>query len=608
MSDKRRPQDSQSESAPLFRETSDGSHEPPTIVLSTHFAIGPLLSRGCLLSVDDLASSTIDTKNGPRFHTSNGSMMSEPIDAAVASARNVIPICIQLAPGRSVRQTPVKGTTFSVEAVCLSDVRALLFRNEKEKARFSSIEFGNYSLEGLGLSLKAEPSVFPQPGSETRLVTDATSIEVGVEQPPVSTVEGADKTTSNVRSVIREAECVSGFVAYLFTASPGRKQWMRGVEALASRKAVWKDQASWPEKLTTAILNQASTDAEGALAGSVVDVLRGYPVEDGWPSARVLSEIATRALERMASGTEKDVRDMKLWSDRAADVLGAKVEPQSMSDEAFALQRAVLLLLLRGDVEAIGAGVTAASGRQKPGPQVFGIAGSLAALRTGLRSLPSRCKIGSDQQAPGRLLAYLGDLFLALLKHGLNPAFWPTDVPRPTVTYRSIRPLQGEWVITVAGEEISRIPAEFDTGLERLLTMGRDLGYEFEERGDTGLATYVPQADGDRRPVYLRVVKTGSADDAVVRFSSPTLRLVGVNSRARLPRELLLKLLMHNSRPDMNCRFAIEDEEGIIVVLVDQLLGTLDDAEFNRHVHHVAQVAHDFQLSRDTSHGPGTVS
>jgi hypothetical protein len=174
----------------------------------------------------------------------------------------------------------------------------------------------------------------------------------------------------------------------------------------------------------------------------------------------------------------------------------------------------------------------------------------------------------------------------------------PSSLSPPVISYRPIRTLQGEWIVTISSGEVARRVAEFDRGLERLLTMGRHLGFEFEEHGTSGLVTQVTRPNGHRRPVYLDLLQREQSSGAIVRFSSPMLNLVGLQSRARLPKEFLLDLLVRNSSPEMNCRFAIVDADSVIVALVDQLLATLDEAELKQHVQHVAQVADDFELSR----------
>jgi hypothetical protein len=378
---------------------------------------------------------------------------------------------------------------------------------------------------------------------------------------------------------------------------------MQGVERLFASKPKTSDALTWPERVVNAALARSRevANADDALLTATVDVLAKYPVESGWPAEQVLAEVTDGARTRGTSLDERATRELARWSERAADVLASRAEPQSLADNGYVLQRAVLLLLLRGDLDGMSEGTVPSDGALRPGPQVVGIASALAALRTGLRAMPFRYKTASDQQAPGRLLAYLGEAFLGMLQDPEQNSLIPSLMPSPKVSYRPIRTLQGEWIVTVSSKEMTRTVAEFDRGLERLLTMGRHLGFEFEEHGMSGLVTHVPRPDGRRRPVYLDVLQSERSGGAVVRFSSPTLKLVGTNSRSRLPKEFLLDLLVRNSSPEMNCRFAIVDDDSTIVALVDQLLATLDEAELKQHVQHVAQVADEFELSRDVS-------
>jgi len=83
----------------------------------------------------------------------------------------------------------------------------------------------------------------------------------------------------------------------------------------------------------------------------------------------------------------------------------------------------------------------------------------------------------------------------------------------------------------------------------------------------------------------------------MVRFSAPALTLLSVGPKPRLTRDLAFNLLKRNADPGMSCRFAINDRSTEVLVLVDQLLSTLDDAEFVHHIEHVAKVAADFKLA-----------
>lgn len=574
----RRPRKRKAAVPDLFRDRDDTAHggQPALKVLSSNFTIGPLLARGCLLSSD--GGHDTFTATSAQFDTA-------AVTALMGSARNVIPIGVGLKAGRSVRSITIPGVKGHLEAVALSDVDALFFRSDKEKARFTSLEFGNYSLDALNLPCKIADDTFP-PSDEAVVPAIADTAEPSV--------------ASDLNAALRRTESLAGLVAYLFNASPGRAIWMRGVQALtADGRRVTNSPRTWPERISGSIADRSAPirDSDDALLVSAIEVLSGLPLEEGWPSHEVLGRIRECATTLVPPADEKVGRDISVWADRALEILDARAEPSSLADDAHVLPRAILLLLLRGELDAILTGIAASTGNQRPGPQVLGVAGALAAYRTGLRALPNRCKSGPDRAASTAMLSYLGELFLALLCQS-DLSLFPARFPRPQVTYRRIKALQGEWVVTIDGTECARIAATFDSGLERLLTMGRDLGFEFEEHGDTGLVTKVVKSDGKPRPVYLKVLKGDTVGGAVVRFSSPTLKLVGSNSRSKLSKEVLLKLLIRNADSDMNCRFAIEDDESLIVVLVDQLLGTLDEAEFRKHVYHVAHVAAEFDPGR----------
>jgi hypothetical protein len=575
----------------LFKDGNDGAFEgAPSLVLTTNFDVAPLLARGCLLSEEQDLARPAESDGATGFIAGRSPLSGHQVSRVMRAARNVIPIAIELRPTRQVRRVGVAGREITTEAICLADVQRLLFRSEKEMARFAGLEFGNYSLQSTGLELKADPPSFgneaavPE-GSAAQLLAES---DVSGEQDAAT-----PRFTDELAQTIRRADCVAGALAYLMTGSPGRRSWMSGVQAVCSGKHQWVNGASsWPQKTFAALLGDVGEimDADRALLTALVATIFPMPVEEGWAPDRVLAETRRLALEY---ASEKHFRELAAWADRAAEVLAARSEPQSLSDDGHIVPRAVLLVLLRGDLENIISGC--AVGPHRPGVQVLGIASTLAAFRAGARALPSRFKAGPPGQGSERLLEYLGELFLALVQHGSNAVF-PASIHRPTVRYRHIQPLQGEWVISVARKELARIAATFAPGLDRVFSMGRDLGYTFEEHGDSGLATTITHPAGSKRPVYVKVLSGRLGRGVVVRFSSPAAMLIG-KSRARLPKDLLLDLLRRNAEPDVNCRFAIENE-GLIVVLVDQLLETLDESEFKRHIQHVAEVAEAFELDR----------
>jgi hypothetical protein len=484
----------------------------------------------------------------------------------------------------------------------------MVFRTEKERDRFETLDFSNYDLTGAGISLGVDPSLFEGAAGEPNATPGTQAPEAQAPGSPLVDVDSRSAKSSSIDNAIRavrSADCLTGLLAFLLTGSPGRRPWMQGMQRLFAKKP--KEPAmSWPERMVSAALGKPAEapTVEKALLSAIVEVVRRYPVESGWPAEQALAEVTSAAKGRIEPNDERAVADVDRWASRAADVLASRAEAQSLADDGFVLQRAVLLLLLRGDLEGLSAGEAEASGPQRPGPVVRGTAGALAALRTGLRALPARHKRAIDSSAPGHWLAYLGEVFLALLQTANPSALVPPNLPAPTVLYRSIRTLHGEWIVSIASKEVARTPLEVDRGLERLLTMGQHLGFEFQEHGDNGLLAMVSPVTERARPVYLELIRTEHGSGPMVRFSAPALKVMGVGSRARMSRDLAFELLKRNADPGMNCRFAVNDDATEVLVLVDQLLATLDDAEFLQHIKHVASVAEDFDLSRNV----GTVS
>jgi len=590
------------EAGPLFQGTTGPLLEKPrTIVLSSNFTVGPLLARGALLPDALEGDALLASDTSLRLRWAHGSLADGSVSALVESARNVIPIAIRLRPDHSVRRLAIPGCSDSVEAICVSDVEALAFRTEKERDRFESLEFSNYDLSSTGICLCVDPSLFEEAvsgptatsGPESPQAQDAPTSPADVDSQPATSANIDDE----IRAV-RTADCLTGLLAFLLTHSPGRRSWMNGVQYLFTKNAR-RRAGSWPERLASAALGGPvdASPAEKALLTALVAVLRRYPVEGGWPSEQVLADTVEQAKGCLASQDERASGELDRWAARANDVLASKAEPQSLADDGFVLQRATLLLLLRGDLDGLAGGEVTLNGARRPGALVRGTAGALAAMRTGLRAMPARFKAASDMSAPAHWLQYLGEVFLTLLQTPNPIALVPSHLPSPTVTYRPIRTLQGEWVTSTSSHEIARTSIEVDHGLERLLTMGQHLGFDFQEHGDDGLVASVPAEDGRAHPVYLELIQTGHGNGPMVRFSAPALTLLSVGPKPRLTRDLAFNLLKRNADPGMSCRFAINDRSTEVLVLVDQLLSTLDDAEFVHHIEHVAKVAADFKLA-----------
>src|SRR5262245_26971407 len=145
----------------LFGDTETAERQKPkVVVLSSNFTIGPLLSRGCLLPDALEGDAIIESRMPLRLLWFADAVPTNWVEALVASARNVTPIAIRLFRGRKVREIPVGNRTTRVECIAIADVEQLFFKSDKDRARFESLEFGNYALAGSGLRTGVDEALF----------------------------------------------------------------------------------------------------------------------------------------------------------------------------------------------------------------------------------------------------------------------------------------------------------------------------------------------------------------------------------------------------------------------------------------------------------------
>lgn len=540
------------------------------VVLCSNFSVGGLFSRGCLLPGFVEPPGTIED-SWETWRSATDQLPAKWVSSLTGSGRNIIPIALLLTADRSTRRISGNSQQFEIEAVCLGDVDALAFRSEKELERFRSLEFSNYDLASTSVSFVVMPHVFEGPDN-----TDETASLAALD-------------LTSVQAAVRGADCITGLIAALATQSPGVKSWMTDFQTLLKKTKGGSAKATWPRKLFNASLTSdgPASSVGDALLSACATTLREYPVEGGWPSEDFLARVTAIALERAAE-RDKLHHDIQVWARRAADVIASRAEPQSLADDAFVAERAVLLLLLRGDTNGLEG---MRHGDALPGAQVQALSMTMACYRTGLRALPSSYKHKDSW------VRYLGELFVDSLANG---AAGPSKeiLARLKVDYRSERPLQGEWTVSLDKDPITVVPSHSDRGLERLFALGRDLGYELREFGDDQLAASVEVA-GKPRDVILGIVRRTGGAGASVRFSSPAARLSGPLSRTRIPKEMLIGLLMQHSAKHVSCRFAIDPEFTRVDVVADHLLSTLDEAEFKTHMVNVATMAAELLMSRD---------
>jgi hypothetical protein len=306
----------------------------------------------------------------------------------------------------------------------------------------------------------------------------------------------------------------------------------------------------------------------------------------------------------MGKGLSAEDSDRLLvWENKCREVLNVVSTPPEFLDEKSIPFRAAMLFILRKDVESI-ARTRDDSSSLPIGKQVRCLAALMAASRMGLRRLPAQFKIPPGGDIAKKWLGSLGSRIIEDLVQPEDKS--STAFVKLKNEYRSLGTLQGEWVIRRGPTELFRITRFFEPDLLRIHAIGTSLGYEMEEYGELGLKTRFSWKSGRAQTVFLELVRRSSKDQAVLRFWSPALNLAPARKSKKSPwpatklkRGLglngLVDLLERNAKTSMNCRFAVDREKELLVVIVDQLLATMDEQEFSKHVEHVAKTADDFE-------------
>ena len=572
-------------------------------VLCSNWSIGPLLARGCLLppGAGDLTEiSFFDEQHRDALLFSRRSIPAGWCAALRESRRNTFPIGIRLrGSGMRLGKSP---TDMSGRAISIGDVDALVFSDSKEMKNFSSMAFADLDPMGLGVTLEVVPEVFE--GSDP----DEES-----EQPQTTAVAAHSPTDDPARIQLRRADALAALRAVLLAAAPGTRPWVESLLRTSGKAGdVEGEEGAWVAAIMRGILTSGEEKEQSLesalLAGCSSVLLEEFGLEAGWPATEVLARIEEATRRRCADDVlAADGPTFERWSERCREVLEARVEPQPLRDDRSVGLRAIIFLLLRAEIEPI---LETQSGEDsgtvlEVGPQVRTLAACLAAVRTGLRSLPSELKILKGSVEPRSWTDYLGRGVLAHL--GYESELRRTDADALTANYRTIGLLQGEWVLAEGGRELTRKPREVDPALTRLAAMGRELGYDLAEHGDAALGVSLRWPDGRGQPVFLGVRRDNVGASPIVRFWSPALDVSSGGKGAKkwptpalnkTKKTFLLYLLERNASPDLSCRFAISREEEAVIVLVDQLLATLDDQEFQQQIEHVARVADDFERER----------
>ncbi len=595
----------------LGKTTEAVTEDESVVVLSSNFSLPKFLERGCLLPpiFGEREDCEFLEKWKDEIPHRPGALPPSWSSGVEQSGRNMFPIGIRLKESRSVRSIQNKGKE-RFPMLLIEDMQELVFRNEEESSDFREWQFQEFDIESLGIRSKVDPSVFN--GEELATVSSEEYIDGRSDDSEIS------ERDLSLRDAFRRADMASGLLAVYAREAPAIPYWLERFSKLSSGVTdIEPDAQHIPTYLFRGMIrpgNGRGADLDGRLIESTIDVLVRYPLEAGWPATTILEEIYVAVRDDLESVTQSRWNDeLNAWYEHSKAVLEGEKEVREVTDDGSIVRRALLLLLLRGDMDSIEESIDRTRKNQstlRVGTDVGVLAMSLAGCRRGLRVLDSRYKTNFQCDDPVLWMEYLGRYFIdqidsrlkGVVKKKRRKKKQEATGPVFDVSYRKVATLQGEWVFSIDGKMFLRRPARFDEGLLRLLHLGTDLGYVFDEYEDDKLVTEIRLDSGDSQRVVIELLADVVFDSREVRFwalvrplkflkkSEPTPKS-GVFKK--VAKEFLLQLLMRSGDDDMNCSFAVSRKRGGIIVKADQPFSTLDELEFKKRLVQVATAANE---------------
>jgi hypothetical protein len=387
--------------------------------------------------------------------------------------------------------------------------------------------------------------------------------------------------------LFRLLDCLAGVVAVVCKHIPSEKEW---VEAFATGLSDSLRGSTCNADLTSLLstfseafcssLKKTSVhfleDSESVFVEALIKAAEAGGVQSGIVPGDFIEELATRA-----SGKVDDPNFAK-WVQVSKELFAGMREPEGLlSDEGSIYKRGAMLFALRKNLDGIVGPKSAAVS----GEQVRAIATMIWGCYAGFESLDKDLKTENVSRACQELVMEL--LAKAVesktrrkarveVKLDSRERDFLFDDVQITVNDR----LLGEWLV---GPGIA---------LKRAASIAEGAGEKMRyDRRSKRLECDLSIGEGQAQEVWVVDGGAGWNDRPTLRFMSRCEDLSTAAARKKLTKTKLYDLLKRNSGTGQKCRFAIDESRMALVVVVDQLLDTLDIAEFKAHLAEVARVA-----------------
>ena len=323
------------------------------------------------------------------------------------------------------------------------------------------------------------------------------------------------------------------------------------------------------------------TDSDKIIFLALIPILADIRVEDGFDPLIVLEQLASEITVRQVGYDE----GIGQWVDYVRKAVGAEVEVPVLADERDIFKRAVLLFLLRPNLDRLE---NSRSSSIAPGPTVLSIAALFAGFANGLTRMGPEYK-GSYRE------------FNRFTKSLLD-ALWCKAELVLNVIHQTDDDYGASEVYEVNKEILFTRNIKQNVVLARVLNQAKSTGYDLHYDYDNHELYYEFDMGRDRRQiVYIELISPLAPGFDVIRFVSPCLDLSSKNLRS-LKKDVAIDFLKRNCEDSMYCAFAYSERRKAIVAEAMQIVRTMDDDEFVTLLKYVSKVADEYErdvLGRD---------
>lgn len=317
------------------------------------------------------------------------------------------------------------------------------------------------------------------------------------------------------------------------------------------------------------------SDSDKTIFLTLLPILRRIKPEDGYDQVHILEQLVAALLSHDTSIGE----DIEKWIAYVKKAIEAEIEVPVLADKKDIFKRAVLLFLLRPDLDRLE---NVKNSSISPGPSVLSIAALLAGFAAGLTRMGPEYK--GNYRDFNRFTKSLLD------------AFWCKSELSLNVVRESNAHYGASELYEINKEVLFKLEIRQNVVLARVLNQAKSAGYDLQYDYENQELYYNFDMGGDRyQTVYIELIKPLAPGFDVIRFVSPCMDLTTSKNKNKLKKDVAIDFLKRNCEDTMYCAFAYSERRQAIVAEAMQIVRTMDDDEFVTLLDYVAKVADEYE-------------